>query len=363
MAVEGTMAVVFWVQKRKFRIRSVFMTKQTLKNFALSLALLALALCASSSMAQVGLAAKRLGRRAPSSPAQAASLQAQTPETTSYTYTFLSYPGAVSTVAICINKGATTSKTQIVGGYGPYGDYEAGFLARVSGTKTVTETYQSVSYPHEPTTQWATCINDLGQIVGTYSDSSGVYHGYERSGGTFTKLNVPFSGATGTYPQSVNNSGEIVGGWADSSGNGHGFTLIGGTYTSFDCPGGTQTIVDDVNSAGDIVGECYDASGVGIGFLVSGGTYTPIEYPGAVETYAAGINDSGVIVGNYCTTSECEITFAGVQNFLWSGGVFTPLAILPGEVVTDVIDINNNGVLVGYYQDAAGLLVGFIATP
>ena len=339
------------------------MTKQTLKHFALSLALLGLALSTSPSMAQVGLAAKRLGRRVPSSPAQAASHLAQTPETTSYTYTFLSYPGTLSTVAICINKGATTSKTQIVGGYGPYGDYQAGFLARVSGTKTVTETYQSVSYPHEPATQWATCINDLGQIVGTYSDSSGVYHGYERSGGTFTKLNVPFSGATGTYPQSINNSGEVVGGWADSGGNGHGFTLIGGTYTSFDCPGGTQTIVDDVNSAGDMVGECYDASGLGIGFLVSGGTYTPIEYPGALETYAAGINDSGVIVGNYCTTSECEVSFVGVQNFLWSGGVFTPIAILPGEVVTDVIDINNNGVLVGYYQDAAGLVAGFIATP
>jgi hypothetical protein len=52
-----------------------------------------------------------------------------------------------------------------------------------------------------------------------------------------------------------------------------------------------------------------------------------------------------------------------VQNFLCSGGAFTPIAILPGEVVTDVIDISNNGVLVGYYQDAAGLVGGFIATP
>lgn len=342
------------------------MTKQTSKNFALSLVVLGVSLIPSQSVAQLRLASKLPGKHPASSTAQSARSQTQTPGSPSYTYTLLSYPGQLTTVAICINKGATTSKTGIVGGYDdPNGDSfpQAGFLVKASGTKTVTETYQTVSYPHKPAGQEAACINDLGQIIGIYYDSSGVSHGYERSGGKFTALDVPFAGATGTVPQSINNSGEVVGGWADSDGNGHGFTLIGGTYASFDYPGGTQTFATDVNSAGDIVGSYYDASGVFEGFSLTGGTYTSIAYPGAVETFVNGINDSGVLVGGYCTTSECETTLDGVQNFLWSGGVFTLVTILPGEVYAVADDINNNGVLVGYYQDAAGLIVGFMATP
>jgi hypothetical protein len=36
---------------------------------------------------------------------------------------------------------------------------------------------------------------------------------------------------------------------------------------------------------------------------------------------------------------------------------------IPGEVYTAVTDINNSGVVVGYYQDAAGLVGSFLATP
>jgi hypothetical protein len=143
------------------------------------------------------------GKRTASSAADAASRQLQT------LGTFLQLRAAqlscpLSTVAICIDKGATTSKTEIVGAYSPFAQYQGGFLARVSRTKTVTETHQAVSYPLEPADQWATCVNDLGQIVGTYIDSSGVNNGYERRGGKFTTLNVPFSGATGTFHQSIN---------------------------------------------------------------------------------------------------------------------------------------------------------------
>jgi hypothetical protein len=47
---------------------------------------------------------------------------------------------------------------------------------------------------------------------------------------------------------------------------------------------------------------------------------------------------------------------------LLSGGVFTTITI-PGEFATTPIDINNNGVILGSYQDAAGVVVSFIATP
>lgn len=340
------------------------MTKQTVKNLALSLAVLGVALIPALSIAQARLGPKFPGKGAASSAARAASRQIQTPDAPTYNYTLLSYPGQLATAAICINKGATTSKTEIVGGYGSNeGFSQAGFLVKVSGKKAIAENYQAVNDPHEPAQQEATCINDPGQIIGVYTDSSGIYHGYEKSGGKFTPLDVPFAGATGTIPFGINNSGEVVGCWADSAGNDHGFTLIAGTYASFDYPGGSQTTALDVNSAGDIVGDYFDASGVGNGFLLSGGTYTSFAYSGAVETFINGINDSGVMVGGYCTTSECEDTLDGVQNFLLSGGVFTPISVFPGEVYAVADDINNDGVIVGFYQDAAGITVGFMATP
>jgi hypothetical protein len=332
------------------------MTKQTLKNVALALALLGLALIPSTSLAQVGLAPRLPGKHPASAAAQAASHQTQPPGA-SYTYTLLSFPGTLYTYPEGINLGATTSKIEIVGGTG-----QGGFLARVSEKETVTETYDAVNYPHEPAEQTANDVNDSGQIVGSYNDSSGVTHGYERSGGKFTTLNVPFAGATGTAGFGINNSGEIVGEWTDNDGGEHAFTLIGGTYASFDYPGAKFTTATDVNNAGVIVGIYEDTSFVVHGYSLSGDTYTAIDFPGAVYTNSTGINDAGDIVGTYCTTSQCISTNEGAQGYLLSGGVFTTIAI-PGEFYTFLVVINNNGVLLGGYVDAAGLAVSFLATP
>jgi|ERR1700733_2001182 len=327
------------------------MTKQTLKNFTLPLALLGLALIPSTIWAQVGLAAKLAGKHPASAAPRAASDQTKTPGSPSYTFTLLSFPGSLDTGAEGINLGATTSKMEIVGGAD-----QGGFLARVSEKKTVTETYEAVNYPRDSAPQTVFAVNDSGQMVGAYADYD---QGYERSGGKFTPIAVPFAGALGTFPYGINNSGEIVGGWWDSNKDEHGFTLIGSTYTSFDYPGASETVLFAVNSAGDIVGGYTDASGVFHGFLLSGGIYTSFDFPGAVETGAYGINDAGDIVGFYCTTNE---SISGAQGFLLSQGVFTTIAI-PGEVTTYADGINNNGVVVGFYVDAAGLTVSFLATP
>ncbi len=347
------------------------MTKQTFKNAVLSACLLGLALSTSISLAQVGLASKLSGKRAPSAATQAASHQAKMPGSPSYTYTLLSFPGTLITEANGINLGATTSKIGIVGGYGASIEEgnlnQGGFLISVSGTKTVTETYQAVNVPHGPADQLADGINDSGQIVGIYYiGNSGPYQGYELSGGKFTPINVP--GSEGTLPQAINNSGEVVGIWgAPGLGPTQGFTLIGGTYAPINAPGagtgeGQGTYAEAVNSSGEIAGSYVDASGVSHGFLLSGGTYTSFDPPGSVATYAYGMNDAGDIVGEYCTTSECITSADGGLGFLLSNGVFTMITI-PGEASTGLSGINNNGVLVGWYTDAAGLDVSFLATP
>ncbi|MGD0214675.1 MAG: hypothetical protein ABSB87_15725 [Terriglobales bacterium] len=339
------------------------MTRPTLKNFVLALSLLGTALIPSTSLAQVGLASKLPGKRPASAAAQAASHQAKTAGSPSYTYTLLSFPGALLTSAASINLGATTSKTEIVGGYGPpeQGNLaQGGFLARVSGTKAVAESYKAVNYPHLPQDQIALGVNDSGQIVGTYYTSENVFYGYELSDGKFTTLSVP--GGAGTLALGINNSGEVVGYWGTSGGPTEGFMLIGGTYTSFNYPGASATLPISVNNEGEIVGNYTDTSGVTHGFSLSGGTYTSFDVPGSVGTYAEGINDAGNIVGTYCTTAECISTYEGMQGFLLSNGAFTTIAV-PGESYTWVNGINNNGVMVGYYQDAAGLEVSFLATP
>lgn len=325
------------------------MTKQTWKNSALALGLLGLALIRSNSLAQVGLGSKLPGKNPVTAAAQAASHQAKTPGAASYTFTLLNFPGSLDTLAEGINPGATNPKMSIVGE-----DGAGTFVAHVSGKKTVTETYRATTYPHAGA---PIDINDLGQIVGEYVDGSGITHGFEVNGKTFTTIDVPFAGSKGTYPVSINNSGEIVGSWSNE-GIAQGFTLIEGTYTSFNYPGATYTFGQDINSQGDIVGIYISPDSNGNqGFLLSGGTYTSIEFPGAVNTEAIAINDSGVIIGVYFT-SDPNLTL----GFVLSGGVYTTLTV-PGEPYTFLNDINNDGVVLGNYQDAAGLTGSFLATP
>jgi len=330
------------------------MTKQTLKYFALSLACLGMLLSASPSMAQGKLARGQLRRHGLSSvPAQKPA--SGTPQNTpAYTWTFIDFPQTLVTGGVAINFGTGGSGLEIVGFYGaaPLVGTNSFKVRGTISKGVINEAFEDISYPGAAM-QSAEDVNDNGQIVGAYIDSSSVYHGYELSGGVFTPIDVPFSGATSTIAGGINNAGEITGGWADSGGNEHGFTLIGGpegTYNSFDYPGATQTFAYTVNNNGDIVGYYTDTSNVTHGFLLSGGTYTSIDVPGAVETFASGINDLGDIVGAYCTTDSCVETFDGAEGFLLSKSVFTTISV-PGSTYTEADDINNKGMIVGLFTD------------
>jgi probable HAF family extracellular repeat protein len=323
------------------------MTKQTLKHFALSLAWLLLSAAASFAQSTLPRGQVRHGvsLAVPKIPGSH-----QPPNSPPYTWTFIDFPQTLVTGGVAINPGAGASGLEVVGFYGAAPDFGTNsFMVRGAVRKgVINEAFEDVSFPGA-SEQSAEDVNDAGQIVGGYVDSSNVFHGYELSGGVFTTIDVPFSGATGTIAEGINNAGEIVGGWSDSSGNTHGFTLIGGAYTSFDYPGATQTWAYTVNHSGDIVGY-YDTSSATYGFLLSGGTYTSIGFPGAVETLASGINDLGDIVGVYCTTDSCIANFDGAEGFLLSKGVFTTISV-PGSSYTESDGINNKGMIVGLFTD------------
>jgi uncharacterized membrane protein len=114
--------------------------------------------------------------------------------------------------------------------------------------------------------------------------------------GDYTFFNPP--GAISSTASTVNPSGAVVGAYTDSAGVGHGYLLINGKYTTIDFPGATSTFAGGGNPQNDIVGEYNDTAGVGHSFLWSKGDFTSFDPPGTVGfSEAAGINPSGVIVG------------------------------------------------------------------
>jgi uncharacterized membrane protein len=61
-------------------------------------------------------------------------------------------------------------------------------------------------------------------------------------------------GSTYSIADSINNSGQIVGFYVDSSGQEYGFLDNRGTYTTINPAGGIQAIPTAINDEGQIVG-------------------------------------------------------------------------------------------------------------
>ena len=170
---------------------------------------------------------------------------------------------------------------------------------------------------------------------------------------TFTTIDVP--GATGTGAARSNAVGQIVGGYTDASGMGHGFLLDKGTFTTIDPPGSVFTQAIGINAAGRIVGD-FELPGQHHGFLLDKGTFTLIDFPGpSTGTDALGINAAGQVVGRY-------VAGGTEHGFLLDKGTFTTVDP-PGSTFTEAIGINAAGQIVGDYTDASGTGHGFVATP
>jgi Divergent InlB B-repeat domain/FG-GAP-like repeat len=240
-------------------------------------------------------------------------------------------------------------------------------------------------------------INDAGQIVGSYVDSSGREHGFLKTGSTFTTIDYPGANTTTTRATGINNSGTIVGCYYTFVAPGacyYGFMLSGGTFTTITSPGSFNTTPAGINDNTEIVG----MRGFPVtGFLWQGGSFSTIAYPGAASTYASGINDSAAIVGSWSSASgatqgyilergafdslafpAANSTNASAINearqvvgnyfipgspnraggFLWRAGVFLPIDVGLGTVVSG---INNSNQIVGWHG-FTGTQRGFVAT-
>jgi probable HAF family extracellular repeat protein len=142
----------------------------------------------------------------------------------------------------------------------------------------------------------ATDINNLGQIVGNFTDASGADRGFLFSGGQYTVINRPGYAAGGTRLGGINDAGTIVGSSHDYA-NPFSFIYRNGSFQDF-MADGYYTVAADINNAEQIVGR-VGVSGTRLGFVYQAGQVAILDYaatPGG-STWPYTINNLGEVAG------------------------------------------------------------------
>lgn len=247
-------------------------------------------------------------------------------------------------------------------------------------------TVTTLDYPGATSTG-ASAINNSGDIVGSYTDTAKVVHGFLFSAGTYTTIDVP--GAYSTSPVGINNLGQISGYFYGSDSRTHGFLFDGTQYTTLDFPGAIDTAATGLNNAGEIVGGFTDSSNVNHGFTWLNGTFTQVDVTNSKATSILGINDAGILVGSFTNAHGRVLNYARIngvfqeeiiagqfngrlnnhnvtvgfvanEGFRFNVSTNAYLKVqVPNSIVTLCYGINDNGTMVGYYEDKAGVEHGF----
>jgi uncharacterized membrane protein len=200
-------------------------------------------------------------------------------------------------------------------------------------------------------------INNSGTVAGDYVISDGTVHSFFLSGGTFTEYDVP--GAVQTNLLSINDPGDFTGGVdPDGSGIFQAFVSVGGTLTSWSVPGAISTFAYDINNSRQlVVGYFIDSSGILHGYYrdANGALHFPIDPSGSTATVLFGLNIRNWVVGRYGDSSGAThgLFFLPPNNFFTFD--------YPGSTFTSLNGINSQGVICGRYVDGSGIAHGFLA--
>lgn len=178
---------------------------------------------------------------------------------------------------------------------------------------------------------------------------------------TYTTLAVPDSLDLTTIPSGINDEGQIVGSFQDKSGTFHGFmrSADGTTYTTIDVPGSMYTTALAINNQGEVVGLFAVPFGTPAVYIRSsdGTSFTmPALLGRPVSIYGLGLNNNSQVVGYYQENNR----FSSFLCDLASNSC-TPLA-LSGAAVTAAKAINDQGQVTGYVN-VAGQVRGFLLNP
>jgi hypothetical protein len=279
-----------------------------------------------------------------------------------------------------------------------------GTFAQQAASSGSIEVIMTFDYPGAGNLTLPQKINERGDVVGEFIDSSGVTRGFVRfSNGSFSDPIVDPNDTVGfTEGRGINNSRTVAGDYVISDGTLHSFFLSGGTFTEYDVPNTVQTNLLSINDVTDFTGG-FDPDGSGIfqGFVSVDGTLTSFSVPGAAGTFAYEINnseeltvgyfiDSTAILHGYYrdasgalhfpidpTGSTATVLF-GLNDRNWVVGRYADSAgathglffippnqfstfDFPGSTFTSLNGINDKGVICGRYVDASGIAHGFLA--
>ena len=204
---------------------------------------------------------------------------------------------------------------------------------------------------------WAYSLNNRGEIAGRYVDAAGAFHGYLFARGRASTIDFPGSSHTEAY--GVNDWSDVIGVFNDSAGDSHAFLRRDGAYSQTDLPGGL-TYPLSINDRREIVGEFVDVpQTVGHGYLQSmNGRFRTFDAPDAPpeSTFFISINNDQEILGE-------SYPSGGYQNFVLVARQWVPFD-LPQEFAPFYVSaqtINDRGDVVGWFDDAKGEH-GFVAT-
>jgi hypothetical protein len=237
-----------------------------------------------------------------------------------------------------------------------------GTFAQQAAKSGSIEVITTFDYPGTGNSTLPQKINERGDIVGEFIDSSGVVRGFVRfSDDSFSAPIVDPNDTVGfTEGRGINNPGTVCGDYVGSDGNSHGFFLSGGTFTDYDVPGAVSTAVLGISDPGDFAGT-FDPDGSGIlqAFVSVGGTLTSFSVPAAISTLAYEINNSKrLVVGYYIDGSGILHGYYRDAN----GALHFPIDP-SGSVGTILFGDNNRNWVVGRYADSSGVTHGLFFVP
>jgi hypothetical protein len=237
-----------------------------------------------------------------------------------------------------------------------------GTFAQQAARSGSVEVITTFDYPGPGNLTLPQKINERGDVVGEFIDSSGVVRGFVRfADGSFSNPIVDPNDTVGfTEGRGINNARTLAGDYVISDGTLHSFFLSGSTFTEYDVPGTIQTNLLSINDAGSFTGGFDpDGSGVFQAFVSGGGTLTSWSVPAALSTFAYEINNSNQFVVGYF------IDGSGVLHGYYrdaTGALHFPIDP-SGSVATILFGLNDKSWVVGRYADGSGLTHGLFFVP
>ncbi len=195
-------------------------------------------------------------------------------------------------------------------------------------------------YRGQPSSTYATAINEVGDIAGLYYPT--IYsRGFWWDGDEVIPLEEPAAFGE-TVPFDINDARQIVGEFRGASAEDYrGFLYESGNWTILEPPpGGLFSGAEGINESGQVAGyRTLPDLQQNHGFLWQAGTFTDIIAPGAYVTYPQAVNEIGQVVG-YMSSGL-------IHAFLWEGEDAIDLGVLPGGDWSHAWAINDAGQVAG----------------